>query len=71
MIKCDNAGVVEIRGRKFELMAEFTVIIRELKNMRVLTDDDIKECLEQASKSDEELSKEINDMIEELFDSIL
>ena len=71
MIKCDTDGVVEIRGRKFELMAELSVIIRELRNMRVLTDDDVKDCLEQASKSDEELSKEINDMIKELFDSIL
>ena len=75
MIKCDDRGIVEIRGRKFELMAELTVIIRELKDMRAITDDDLQKCIEQASKTDEELSAEINakfdDAIKEIIELIL
>ena len=75
MIKCDDRGVVEIRGRKFELMAELTVIIREMKDTRVITDDDLQRCIEQASKTDEELSAEISaqldDVIKEIIGSIL
>lgn len=75
MIKCDDCGVVEIRGRKFELMAELTVIIKEMKDMRVITDDDLQSCVEMAAKTNEELNAEVSakfdDVIKEIIGLIL
>ena len=78
-------GATSISGAKDVLMAEFTVLLKNLKNFHIFNDEDIDECFKISKMSSEEiraenerlmkeLMKEDNDidhMIKEIIDSIL
>lgn len=56
MLNVDGQGV-EIKGKRIDLMAEYTSLTNSLIKMGVLDDDDLKLCIELAKKSEEELAE--------------
>ena len=60
MIKADN-GNVFVKGKKFELMAEFSTLIHSFVEEGIFTPSEIKDMVDLGLKSE----KEIDDMIKE------
>lgn len=71
MIKSDF-GTVEIRGSKPVIMAEFSCVVRALKNH--LSKDVIMECVNDCFKTDEEILKDSQEvkekLVKELFEKL-
>lgn len=63
MIKVENNGNAFIKGRKFELMAEFSILIHNFVENGIFTPSEIKYMVDLGLKSE----KEIDDMIKEKF----
>nr|DAH61588.1 MAG TPA: hypothetical protein [Caudoviricetes sp.] len=61
MIKVENNGNTFIKGKKFELMAEFSILIHNFVEDGIFTPSEIKDMVDLGLKSE----KEINDMIKE------
>ena len=66
MLRSDN-GTVEIRGRKLELMAEFSSLVNRLIKSGTMDADEIDMCVDLAKKSDKELSEAVDNAIKEMF----
>ena len=63
MIKVENNGNAFIKWRKFELMAEFSILIHNFVENGIFTPSEIKYMVDLGLKSE----KEIDDMIKEKF----
>ena len=61
MIKVENNGNTFIKGKKFELMAEFSILIHNFAENGIFTPSEIKDMVDLGLKSE----KEIDDMIKE------
>lgn len=61
MIKVENNGNTFIKGKKFELMAEFSTLIHNFVEDGIFTPSEIKDMVDLGLKSE----KEIDDMIKE------
>lgn len=61
MIKVENNGNTFIKGKKFELMAEFSTLIHNFAKDGIFTPSEIKDMVDLGLKSE----KEIDDMIKE------
>ena len=61
MIKVKNDGNTFIKGRKFELMAQLSILIHNFVENGIFTPSEIKDMVDLGLKSE----KEINDMIKE------
>lgn len=61
MIKVENNGNTFIKGKKFELMAEFSILIHNFVENGICTPSEIKYMVDLGLKS----KKEIDDMINE------
>lgn len=61
MIKVENNGNTFIKGKKFELMAEFSILIHNFVENWICTPSEIKYMVDLGLKS----KKEIDDMINE------
>lgn len=66
MLRSDD-GTVEIRGRKLELMAEFSTLVNRLIKADVMDADEIDMCVDMAKKSDKELSEAVDKAVKEMF----
>lgn len=60
MIKSDN-GNIFVKGKKFELMADFLILIHNFVEDGIFTPSEIKDMVDLGLKSE----KEIDDMIKE------
>lgn len=60
MIKSDN-GNIFVKGKKFELMADFSILIHNFVEDGIFTPSEIKDMVDLGLKSE----KEIDDMIKE------
>lgn len=61
MIKVENNGNTFIKGKKFELMADFSILIHNFVEEGIFTPSEIKDMVDLGLKSE----KEIDDMIKE------
>lgn len=61
MIKVKNDGNTFIKGRKFELMAQLSILIHNFVENGIFTPSEIKDLVDLGLKSE----KEIADMIKE------
>lgn len=61
MIKVENNGNTFIKGKKFELMAEFSILVHNFVEDGIFTPSEIKDMVDLGLKSE----KEIDDMIKE------
>lgn len=61
MIKVENNGNTFIKGKKFELMAEFSILVHNFVEDGIFTPSEIKDMVDFGLKSE----KEIDDMIKE------
>lgn len=61
MIKVENNGNTFIKGKKFELMAEFSILVHNFVEDGDFTPSEIKDLVDLGLKSE----KEIADMIKE------
>lgn len=61
MIKVENNGNTFIKGKKFELMADFSILIHNFVEEEIFTPSEIKDMVDLGLKSE----KEIDDMIKE------
>lgn len=61
MIKVENNGNTFIKGKKFELMAEFSILVHNFVEDGIFTPSEIKDMIDLGLKSE----KEIDDMIKE------
>lgn len=61
MIKVENNGNTFIKGRRFELMADFSILIHNFVENGIFTPSEIKDMVDLGLKSE----KEIDDMIKE------
>lgn len=69
MIKCDR-GVVEIEGQRFVLKAELTTIIRALYSEKILSENEIEQCVKNSKITDEELNKRAGESIKHIKDLV-
>lgn len=56
MLQIDN-GTIKIKGRKVDLLAEFTHLIHHLIEREFFTKDDVKMCTEIAYMTEEEVDR--------------
>lgn len=61
MIKVENNGNTFIKGKKFELMEEFSILVHNFVEDGIFTPSEIKDMVDLGLKSE----KEIDDMIKE------
>ena len=61
MIKVENNGNTFIKGKKFELMAEFSTLIHNFVEDGIFAPSEIKDMVDLGLKS----KKEIDDMVKE------
>ena len=61
MIKVENNGNTFIKGKKFELMADFSILIHNFVEEGIFTPSEIKDMVDLGLKSE----KETDDMIKE------
>lgn len=61
MLKVENNGNTFIKGKKFELMADFSILIHNFVEEGIFTPSEIKDMVDLGLKSE----KEIDDMIKE------
>lgn len=66
-----NESTVAIRGRKLDLMAEFTALVHHLLNEDTFSEEDIDMCIKTAKKSDEEVEKEAKEALDKLLEKLL
>ena len=65
-----NSGITEISGTKETVLAELTVLMQTLVKQEVCTLDDIDECVKLSKKTEEELKKDILDILLKMLDSL-
>ena len=70
MLKVDK-GEVSIKGRKLDLMAEYTLLTRQLIDANVLTEDEVDECITLGKKPKEEVEEEAQRIALDFFDKFL
>lgn len=63
MIKCDFNGV-ECNGSKIMLIADVTTIMHHLLEKEIVTADELIDAVELAQKSEEEVAKEVDDLMD-------
>lgn len=64
MIRIDDVGI-NIRGRKYELMSEMTLLIRHMVQEDILTYEELEENIRLSKMSAEEILKEIMEHLED------
>ncbi|OUO78217.1 hypothetical protein B5F53_11760 [Blautia sp. An249] len=67
MIKC-NKGQVEIVGKGNNILTEYTVLTKNLKDH--FSEEILREAFELAFMSEEELDKKLEEVKRELFDTL-
>lgn len=63
-------GVVSIEGPKFLLKAELAAIIRASYSEKVLSENELEECVKRATITDEELNKRASESIKHVEDLV-
>ena len=63
MIKCDFNGV-EYKGSKIMLISDVTTIMHHLLEEEIVTADELIDAVRLAQKSEEEVAKEVADLME-------
>ena len=63
MIKVDFNGV-ECKGSKIMLIADVTTIMHHLLDEKIVTADELIDAVGLAQKSEEEVAKEVDDLME-------
>ena len=70
MLKVDK-GEVSINGRKIDLMAEYTILTRQLISADLLTEDEVDECITLGKKPKEEVEEEVSRIVLDFFDKFI
>ena len=70
MLKVDK-GEVSINGRKIDLMAEYTILTRQLISADVLTEDEVDECITLGKKPKEEVEEEVSRIALDFLDKFI
>ena len=66
MIKCDE-GRTEIKGTAIELIAELTTLMKSLRELSDVFDDDcLHRCVEISGKTEEEVEEKIKENLKEM-----
>ena len=66
-----NEGIIAVKGRKLDLMAEFTGLVHYLLTENCFSEEDLDMCIKTAKKSDEEVEKEISEAMDKLLEKLL
>lgn len=70
MIKCD-LGIVKIEGNKYMIKSELLTLIFSLKENKILTEEEISECVDKGLHiTDEEIEKVTDEMTDEMTDKL-
>ena len=69
MVKCDK-GTTEISGTKSQILAEFTMIIRGLRDCEHINDEEIKRSYDRGFLTDEEIKGLAADRIADILAKI-
>ena len=56
MVKCDK-GTTEISGTKSQILAEFTMIVRSMRDCEHINDEEIKRSYDRGFLTDEEIKR--------------
>ena len=69
MIKCDM-GIVNIEGPRFVIKDELATIIRTLYSEKILSENEIEQCVKNSTITDEELNKRAGESIKHIEDLV-
>ena len=66
-----NEDIIAVKGRKLNLMAEFTGLVHHLLTENTFSEEDLDMCIKTAKKSDEEVETEASEALNKLLEKLL
>lgn len=69
MVKCDK-GTTEISGTKSQVLAEFTMIVRAMRDCEHINDEEIKRSYDRGFLTDEEITGLMADKLADILAKI-
>ena len=69
MVKCDK-GTTEISGTKSQILAEFTMIVRSMRDCEHINDEEIKRSYDRGFLTDEEITGFMADKLADILAKI-
>ena len=63
-------GKIEVEGKKPIIQAELSTLLQTLRDDKILTDEEIDECIKNSRMTEEEMKKLRDDMISKLSENL-